>query len=47
LGKIDAPFFGIPRKEKLEKSGEGAPFFATPSAEFVGCMWSLSTGLSS
>jgi len=28
LGNIDAPFFGAPKKQKREKSGEDAPFFA-------------------
>jgi hypothetical protein len=33
--------------EDEKKGGESTPFFATLSAEFVGRMWSLSTGLSS
>jgi hypothetical protein len=28
LGKIDAPFFGVPKKEKREKRRRSAPFFA-------------------
>jgi len=28
LGEIDAPFFGVPRKEKREKRRKSTPFFA-------------------
>jgi hypothetical protein len=47
LSESETPFFGAPRKEKQDKSGKDTPFFATLSAEFVGRMWSLSTGLPS
>jgi hypothetical protein len=34
LSKIDAPFFGAPKKEKREKRRKGTPFFAVGG--FVG-----------
>jgi hypothetical protein len=36
LGKIDAPFFGVLRKQNEKKGGKRTPFFAVPSAGLVG-----------
>jgi hypothetical protein len=34
LGKIDAPFFGAPKKRKREKRLKNTPFFAVPLGVF-------------
>jgi len=36
LGKIETPFFGVPKKEKREKRLKSTPFFAVPSAGLGG-----------
>jgi len=42
LGKIEAPFFGAPQKQKREKSGKGTPFFAVPLGVFRRCrVWAV------
>jgi hypothetical protein len=41
LGKIDAPFFGAPKKRKREKRLKNTPFFAVPNAGFERCCGGL------
>jgi len=36
LGKIDAPFFGVSKKERREKRQKRTPFFAVGLGGFVG-----------
>jgi len=33
LGRDETPFFGAPQKQKREKGGKGAPFFAVLIAD--------------
>jgi len=46
LGKIETPFFGAPKKRKREKTEKNA-ILRSAGRRAWGCMWSLSTGLSS